>query len=305
MITKLEKTEIVSLIDEEKDRLGSYRKVANRCGVSAATVSQMANEKWDLIRDEMWWKVAKSLGYANSGWQIAETTNYRLIKQVLDDARAESMFMAISHKAGSGKTATIVHYAKSAADNVFVIQSREWARREFLMNLCQTLGIDPGKGYVSVDKLGQKVIKFFNDRQAYKPLLVIDEADKLKPSALRYLIPLYNELEDKLGLVVVGTDNLEKEIKRGVHYNKKGYDEIDSRFGRHFIHLIGATYKDVQAICAANGIDDEQTHQAVWEDASPMRVNWRQKYIKVVEDLRRVKRSVKRELLKKSREEAA
>lgn len=305
MLTKLDKKQIVSLIDEEKNRLGSYRKVANRCGVSAGTISQMANEKWELIKDELWLKVGKYLGHANTGWQIAETTNYRMIKTVLDDARAESMFMAISHKAGSGKTATINHYrAVNANEAVFVIQAREWAKREFLLNLCQVLGIDVGKGYVTVDKLGQKVIKFFNDRQTAKPLLIVDECDKLKPSALRYLIPLYNELEDKVGVVISGTDNLEKEIKKGVQYNRKGFDELDSRFGRNFIHLVGATYKDVQAVCEANGITDNEKQKIIFEDSEPTRINYRDRYIKVVEDLRRVKRAIKREVLRKNREAA-
>lgn len=305
MLTKLDKKQIVSLINEEKNRLGSYRKVANRCGVSAGTISQMANDKWQLIKDELWLKVGKYLGHTNTGWQIAETTNYRMITQVLDDARAESMFMAISHKAGSGKTATINHYrAMNANEAVFVIQAREWAKREFLVSLCQTLGIAVGKGYVTVDKLGQKVIKFFNDRQGVKPLLIIDEADKLKPSALRYLVPLYNELEDKAAVVISGTDNLEAEIKRGVQYNRKGFDEIDSRFGRNFIHLVGATFNDIADVCKANGITDHEKHRIIFEDSGPTRISYRNKYVKVVEDLRRVKRAIKRELLRHNREAA-
>lgn len=300
MLTKLEKKQITGLIHEEKGRLGSYRKVANRCGVSAGTVSQIIHDQWELIKDELWLKIANALGYSNAGWQVAETTNYRMISRVLDDARVESMFMAISHKAGSGKTATINHYRTMHAEQpVFVIRAREWARREFLQNLCQVLGLDKGSGYVTVDKLGEKIIRFFSDRQVLKPLLVIDEADKLKPSALRYLIPLYNELEDKVGVVISGTDNLEKEIKRGVEYNKKGFDEMDSRFGRNFIHLVGATYKDVKAVCEVNGVKEVDVQKMIFDDASPIRREYRGRYVKVVEDMRRVKRAIKRELLRK------
>lgn len=298
-MTNLDKKEIVRLILQEKNSLGSSRKVANRCDVSPATISQMVNENWQNIADEMWQKVATALNYNRAGWQIAETTNYKMVNTVLNDARYERMFMAISHKAGSGKSATINHYKETdTTGNVFVIQAREWSRREFLLNLCKVLGIHPGNGYVSVDNLGQKVIKFLLERQDNYPLLVIDEADKLRPSALRYIIPLYNELEDKAGIVISGTDNLEKEIKQGVQYNKKGYDELDSRFGRNFIHLIGATLSDVKAICEANGINDHELQKAIFQDASPVRKNIKEHFIQVVEDLRRVKRAIKSNLLK-------
>jgi hypothetical protein len=39
------------------------RAAASMKGVSAATVSQMLNGNWDLIKDEMWRNVASQTGY--------------------------------------------------------------------------------------------------------------------------------------------------------------------------------------------------------------------------------------------------
>ncbi len=142
-----------------------------------------------------------------------------------------------------------------------------------------------------------KVIDFFQQRAKYKPLLIIDEADKLRPAALRSLIPIYNELEEQLGMVIMGTDNLEKEVKRGVRFDKKGFDEIDSRFGRNFIHLVGATQKDVADICAANGITDTVLQTSIFKECEPRQIMVQNQPRTVVEDLRRVKRAVQRELL--------
>ena len=287
------KKEIVALIELEKDRLGSYNKVATKTGASSATISQMRANNWELIKDEMWQQVASKLGYQPKNWNVVPITNYKVMTTTMRDAKNEQLFFAVSHSAGSGKTASINDFAEKS-NSTYVIQAREWSRREFLVKLTETLGIEAGRGYISVDKLIDKVIKFFRERASFSPLLIVDEADKLKPSALRFFIPFYNALEDLCGVVIAGTENLEKEVKAGVRYNKKGFDELDSRFGRNFIHLIGATEKDINAICAANGITDSATQKEIFKEASPSVLVYGGKQYKVVSDLRRVKRIIKR-----------
>lgn len=303
-MTNLQKKEIVQAIHEEKARLGSYARVATKVGASEATISQMRNEKWELINPAMWQKVAQALGVVSNHWQLAETLNFRKITNVLNDAKNANLFMAISYKAGSGKTATLSNYAElNNEEYVFYIQAREWAKREFLYELCRTLGVDTGKGYTSVDTMGMKVIEFFTKRKGKNPLLIVDEADKLKPSALRWFITLYNELEDEMGLIIAGTENLEKTIKQGVRYNKLGFDEIDSRFGRKFINdLIGAREKDVELICQANGITDKPTIKKIFDECEPISLIVQGQNIKVVEDLRRLKRIIKRQLIQQQYE---
>jgi hypothetical protein len=135
-----------------------------------------------------------------------------------------------------------------------------------------------------------------------KPELILDQANSLRSSSLRTLIHLFNECEDILGLVIIGSDNLEHEIKRGVRLNKLGYDEIDSRFGRKYIHLIGATQADVRKICEVNGITDKDTQERIFADCEPIKKELKDsdnvKSIRVVEDIRRLKRLIKSERIK-------
>lgn len=295
----MQKKEVVTLIAQEKERLGSHRAVANKAGVSEATISQMVNDKWEQIADAMWLKVATALGWKANGWQLTDITNTRILHSVFRDAKAKSAFFAVSHRAGSGKTASAKSFAEQEyRSGVYFLQCREWGRNTFLQNLCQVLGIDQGRGYVSADDLLQKVIRFFQDRINMQPLLIIDEADKLRPAALRALIPLYNYLENQVGLVIMGTDNLEKEIKNGVRFNRKGMDEIDSRFGRNFIHLLGATKKDVERICEANGISDKALAASLFKECEPRQVPYNGQHTMMVEDLRRLKRCIEREQLR-------
>lgn len=299
-MTDLQKQQIVQAINEEKARLGSQNKTARSFKISEAQISNITTGKWHLVSEEMWQKTAQALGLnLSEEWQIVETINYKMVFSVLNDAKNASLFIPISHKAGSGKTTALTTYANLyAAENVYFIQAREWARREFLVELYKVLGFKQEKGYQSVDALGQKVIQFFVQKSPKKPLLIVDEADKLKPSALRWFITLYNELEDKMGCVISGTDNLEKTIKQGVKYNKLGFDEIDDRFGRKFIHLVGATKKDFEAICHANGLTDHKLITYLFEEElEPVVVSFQDQTIQVVESFRRIKRVIKREIL--------
>lgn len=283
------------LIEAEKQRLGSYESVAYKCGVSPATITQVMQDKYNTESETMIAKIAQTLGYeGENAWQIVPIINSTSILKVVNEARQKSLFVAISDKAGSGKTAALKHYYAESKGGVFFVQCREWGKREMLRQFCKSLGIAIPSGYMSNDELGELIFDYFSKRVRMKPQLVIDEADKLKPSALRFLIPLFNEHEDKLSVIISGTENLEKEIKRGVQYAAKGYDEIDSRFGRKFIHLTGATFKDVQAICNANGVHSTDTHKAIFEECGVANKTIESRNIKVVEDLRRLKRIIQR-----------
>ena len=78
-MTTQQKNEIIGLIEAEIARLGSQSKVANKCQVSEATISQMMAKKWDDTTDRIWSKVASALGYSSDDWELVQTTNYRII----------------------------------------------------------------------------------------------------------------------------------------------------------------------------------------------------------------------------------
>lgn len=298
-MTQIQKNEVVSLIEVEISRLGSQEKVSKKCSVSPATLSQMRAGNWENIADQMWTKVASSLGYRPSGWQMAEITNTHIVQHVLGNAKAQSLFMAISHRAGSGKTAGQKAFETANRTNsVFSLSCREWAKREFLQNLAASLGLEAWNKTLSMDSLLMAITDFFKVRAAQRPLLILDEADKLKGPAIRTLITLFNECEDRLGVVIIGTDHLAKQMQADARYNRKGAEELLSRFGRRFINLVGASLQDVAQICTANGIADKETIKSIFSECEPVNRMMGGQPCLVVEDLRRVKRAVQRELLK-------
>ncbi|OFX62674.1 MAG: hypothetical protein A2066_18745 [Bacteroidetes bacterium GWB2_41_8] len=297
MLTSQQKNEILELVEDEKQRLGSYRAVANKCRISEATISQLRKGSYAAEGDDIYTTIALALGYSfDSGtWNIAETTNFRIITDVLNDAKHEAMFLGIAHRAGSGKTATSdVFLANNRRNGTFKINCKEWNGRAFLTEIIREIGAEMPKGYASVNAMITSIAEAFKKMAYMKPLLMLDQANSLKSSSMRTLIHLYNELEDILALVILGTDNLEYEIKRGVRLNKPGYDEIDSRFGRKYIHLIGATLSDTRKICEVNSITDKEDQARIFHDCEPTRITIEEgKTILAVEDIRRLKRLIK------------
>lgn len=289
-------------------RLGSQSKVAEKIGVSVASLSLWLNGKYGADTSKMDAKIAAALGYQEDGWQVVTSiANYRKIEFVVRSCKQESMWMAISNKAGSGKTQTLEHlFNRDFSGSVIFIQAEEWNARQFLLELAErTCGV-PKRAYTDIPTLLKLITEYLNRLAADQPLLIIDEADKLRPAALRKLIPIYNRTEHRLGCVLAGTENLHKEIARGVRNNLKGYDEIDSRLGRTFIDLPGATEQEVRDICLANRLDNEAAGR-VWNEVEKVKKITkvksrndgavREKSVFICEDLRRLMRLIKKEQL--------
>lgn len=295
----MDKNKLKQYVETCIQRSGSAAEIARKCGISGTALSQFRSGKYGANDDSLAQTIATGLRYKENDWVVVENvTSYKQIALTFLSAKQEQLWMAISNKAGSGKTKTLEDlYLRSADDSVTYIQCREWSARQFLLELTEiTVGKSKNKQYRTIDTLIDILISYFNDKSFKKPILIIDEADKLKPAALRTLIPLHNETEYRLGALLAGTENLEKEIKRGVNSEKKGYDEIDSRLGRTFIHLSGATQSEVIAICAANGVSDKNDQDDIWDqvDKELKQINKKKdKKVLYTEDFRRLMRLIK------------
>ena len=243
-------------------------------GVSAATVSQILNGNWELISDDMWRTVANQTGYDPRQWSVVETEGYTRMTQVLTDAQQHSLVMAVVGDAGCGKSQAIKVYAEQHRGVIALSCSEYWNRKEFLSELLQSLGTEPGGSTVA--DMVREAIRQLKRREGV--LIILDEADKLSDQVLHFFITIYNKLEDTVGIVLCATQYLKKRIERGVMNNRKGYKEIYSRIGRKFIPMPVVNRCDIKGVCLANGLDDRREIERIIDDAD--------------NDLRRVKRLV-------------
>lgn len=231
---------------------GSQKKAsAILAGLSAATVSQLLDGKWEGISDEMWHNIAAQVRDTIPESRI-EIRGYKLIYKLLSDAQENALVLGVVGNEGSGKTETIKSYV-ARNRNVFHLQCADyWNRRFFVSELCRMLGILPSSG-----ALPERMVEIVKTlKKTEHPLLLIDEADKLTDQLLYFFISLYNELEGCCALVAFATPYFETRVLKGVEFNKKGFREIYSRLGRKFIHVPLPNAEDILEICRANGIRD-------------------------------------------------
>ncbi len=260
---------------------GSQNKAAIALNVSAATISQIRNRNWDLIKDEMWRRIENGMGTTSNEWVTVDTKVYREFTEVLTDAKEEALVMAVCSDAGSGKSETISLFQQNHK-NVFVLKCGDhWTRKHYLAQLLKALGMNY-TGYTRLNEMMEDAVGRILTLE--NPQIIMDEVDKLPDTVFNFFISLYNELEDRCSIILTSTDYLERRIKRGLNANKKGFKEIYSRIGRRFIKLSAIDEHDVLAIIAANGIT---------QDSSIKRIKKEVKYADY--DLRRLKRLIYRE----------
>ena len=273
-----EKELIASRLREYCTAQGGQNKAANTLkGVSAATISKILNGDWDTIADGMWHNVSKQIGSSTEGWSLVSTSVYDELTELLECAQTDSQVMAIVGSAGCGKSATIRQYASTHDEVTAIVCSEYQNRTSWLSAVMEAMGLDP-RGLSVAEKIGQIVRRL---KRADKPLLILDEADKMSDQVLYFFVTLYNELEGHCGVVLCATQYLDKRLVRGLRSGRKGYEEVYSRIGRQCIQLSVLSPEDISLVCVANGITGERKVRKIADEAEC--------------DLRRVRRAVWRE----------
>ncbi|PLW90015.1 ATP-binding protein [Mucilaginibacter sp.] len=276
-MTKESKTKIKELLERFCAGYDSQAKAAKALkNVSAATISQVRNDNWDLISDAMWISIGKQIGFKESDWIDAETENYLTVLDLLEDAKLSSRAHALIGRASWGKDTGIKAFKRNHTDILSVNCNKLLSERYMLMELLKSGGyMATGTAYAMQDRLVDVVNKSTN------PLLIINEMEKLKPGPFDYFITLFNSTEDNAGIILSGTPYLQTRILNGIAAGKPGYDEIYSRIGCKFIELERPSKKDVRLICNANGVADALEVSEIYNE-----------YKNAGYDLRRVKKLV-------------
>lgn len=275
-MTQDEKKQICEQLRAYCEQKGSQNKAAASLnGVSSATISKMLAGNWDTIADDMWRTVAGQIGIRKAeGWQLVQTRAYKAMTFTLESAQNDAQVMAVIGEAGSGKTEAIKTYTAAGRNVYHLVCSEYWNRRTFMAKVLQTMGVTFSGNTVA--EMMDAIVDTLKRKES--PLIVLDEADKLSDQVLYFFISLYNQLEDRCGIIMTATSYLRARIEKGLRLNRKGYAEIYSRIGRKFVELPLHNSEDVAAVCTANGITDTKVINSIINEANG--------------DLRRVKRSV-------------
>lgn len=232
---------------------GSAAKAAQKLGIAPAHMSNLRNQRFDLVSDKMFRKISHDLGIKPSEWMVVDTKPLKTMKQHLLACKNHSMNMCIVAPAGSGKKESRNDLQAEVA-NVFVISCEDhWNKKNFLQEILKSMGVKYA-GLTTHELVGAIAD---NLSKLESPLLILDEADKLRDEVLYFYITIYNRLEDRCGIAMLATDYLKKRITKGLALNRKGYQEIYSRIGRRFVEVNGPDAHDIAAVCVANGVSDQ------------------------------------------------
>lgn len=295
------KSYVLELIEKSK----SQNEIARKCGISTSTLSQWVNGKYNTKGNDMSIRIARELRYVSDRWKAVETVcSYQQVNTTFQLAKNLRLWKGISSCAGSGKTEALFDlYLKSSDDSVVYLQCARWSARQLLLSLRKaTKGV--AERHESNEEMKEVIVQFVYDREEKKPIFLIDEADKLNLSAFSELNDLYNRTKGYLGVILAGTETLENRIVEGASRKKKvAYmDELESRLGRDFIHLWGATEQNVYDVCTANGLTNTDRQSSIWnklkkaEKLVPMGKNGREIKVLFTEDFRCMSQLIAEEL---------
>ncbi len=221
-------------------------------GISSSTISQVKNNNWELLSERLWHHIARQVGFYCGEWQPADTSGYLLLRILFSDAQHYNMAYGVSMETGLGKTFTAGQYTREQENVYFMAGSTEYNRKSFMTLMLRSAGLD-ATGTVP------ELMSRFADHVAAQeaPLVIIDDAHKLKDRVLHLLVLLANSLAGKAGIIIMGSPELRMRIVEGVRLKKVGFDEIYKSIGRRFITLTTLAMKDVEAVCRANGVHDD------------------------------------------------
>lgn len=258
-----QKNEIMQLLLQKIAVAKSQNAYARSIGVSEAQISNLVGGKWDKISTDMWRKIADACGYRHEGWQVVETKNQKIILDVLADAQHYANTFAIIAPSGAGKSTATRIYANTHRNSFRIVCGEFWNKKAFLSELLRSMGRNTE---------GQTTFELMNTIEEHilkcnAPIIILDEADKLRDEVLYFFITLYNKLEGKCGLVLCSTPYLKTRILKGERNNKKGYAEIYSRIGRRFVELSEAGSLDILKVCHANGITMDKAVKMIVDDS--------------------------------------
>lgn len=216
--------------------------------VSEATINLIARGRKEQISDKMLEKLRVKLNMNN--WQLRKTDNFVAIQQLCERTREKSLMTAISAPTGLGKSEGVKYFVRTHATAFYVRALPIHNVRTFLEDLQNSFGCRRGS---SIKDMRDVLIR--SAGHITKPLLIIDDAHKLKDHNWQVIYDLKESLDGLIGILLVGTENLKKQFERRVARDVTGFRELYRRIN-YWEPLYPVNAQMVEVICKDYGISD-------------------------------------------------
>lgn len=249
-------------VEQKMKRLDlSQNKAAKIIGCSNGTLSTLINQVY--LKDQkkipssaMVRKIENWVYSSNSsGWNVAPTKNFKRVQNICAHAQSSHIARAICFSVGSGKTSALKNYASNNPNTYYIECEEHFTKKKFLQSVCLSMGESIPPLSSIADIVDIIVNRLNTDRD---PLLIIDEADKLKDGVINFFKTFYNKTTDNAGFILCGAPHFKSRLEKGIRKQKQAYQEIHSRFGGEFLPLHKITADDVALICECNDIQNKE-----------------------------------------------
>lgn len=217
--------------------------------VSPATLSNLENERWDMLKDSM---LAKIYRYVKpSDWNIIRTANLATVQLMCADAQINNKMLGLIGYTGAGKTTALKDYYHKQGKVYYMVGKKSMRPKRFFSNLLQQMGVS----YLgTIGDMIDRIALEFNKQP--NSLLLIDEAGKLDQTMFMYLHDLRDETIDTTGILLAGVEYFKSNLDRAVEKQKQGMPEFMGRINA-WQELGSPNKNEARAICEANGVTDQ------------------------------------------------
>jgi type II secretory pathway predicted ATPase ExeA len=248
----------------------SQNEIARRSGVNAGYIIQMRKGDYTIvtgdrtvpISNKYFEKIAKMAGFEirKSYWKTRPTEQLAEALDALSDARDNGEFRMITGDTGCGNTYAANIFKKKYPNDVFYLKvSKLDDIRMLLLKLLDVTGSSTpprtGVSWLLTSVCASLQNMYFDGR---KPVLVFDECEYMKQSALCLIKELYDYLIDEghyCGVVLIGHYQLQGNIEQLRRRNRDGIPQFCRRtkFGLRLLPKINRDYTQF-----LEGIDDRK-----------------------------------------------
>ena len=220
----------------------------------ATTISAGAG-KDVIIADKYYSLIAETIGISitNSYWEVVPTAQMQRILATLEDAKEFGYTNVVIGETGCGKTYVSNIFAKNNLVDLFLVTVGSSDNiGDLLDKIIDALKIGSEK---SKGKKIRAIVNRLRDLKfnALKPMIIFDEAEYMKQPALCAMKELYDNLNGICSIVLMGTDQLTRNLDKLRKKNKEGIPQLYRRikFGIRYLPTIDRTFKQF-----LNGLND-------------------------------------------------
>ena len=255
------KSELKKQIIEELERFItlhgiSANDIAKKSGVNSSFISVMrsgattinagggklveiADKYFEMLAEFMGLKIEK--GY----WETVPTEQMKRILATLEDAKEYGYTNVIVGETGCGKTYVASLFAKNNPLDLYLITV---GNSDNIGDLIDKI-LDKTKVPVAKTKSKKiaEIVKHFRQLKfdGHRPMIIFDEAEYMKQPALCAMKELYDNLNGICSIVLIGTDQLTRNLDRLRKKNRDGIPQLYRRikFGIRMLPSIDRSFK--------------------------------------------------------------